>query len=123
MVTLQNSIAEAMRSRLDRFESGDAGADALDEGLAFAKLSVAAYPEVADQKQLRDSLDAKRKWLDRKKAILKSFAAAGEWDAFLLGDRDIERYRAAFRDMAPMHLEALNKSLDMHRVAGEQLNK
>ncbi len=123
MVTLQRSIAEAMRSRLERFESGEADARVLDEGLEFAKLSQSAYPDVADQKQLRDALAERRQWLDRKKAILRAFAASGEWDAFLLGDRDIERYRAAFADMSPMHTQALTQSLTQHRTAGEALSK
>jgi len=123
MVTLQHSVAEAMSTRLDQFESGSAGVEVLEQGLEFAKLSQAAYPDVADQKQLRDSLAERRKWLDRKKAILRSFTAAGEWDAFLLADHDIERYRAAFRDMAPMHIEALNQSLATHKKAGEDLYK
>jgi len=123
MTQLEHSVGEAMRTRLERFDSGTAGVEALDEGLEFAKLSQAAYPAVPEQKQLRDALAEKRQWIDRKKAILRSFAVAGEWDAFLLADHDMERYRAAFLDMAKMHVEALTESLGLHRLAGEQLNK
>jgi hypothetical protein len=123
MVALRTYIEQAMRQRYDLFESGAAGVEALDQGLEFAKLSLAAYPDVPEQRQLRSDLEEKRKWLEQKMAILRAFAAAGEWDAFLLADRDFERYRQAFRDMAAMHTEALNQSLAMHKQAGEERTK
>ncbi len=123
MVTLQRSVEQAMRVRLEQFDSGAAGVEALDQGLEFAKLSLAAYPNLSEQKQLRDTLEQKRKWIDQKKAILRTLATGGEWDAFLLGDGDFERYRAAFRNMASMHTDALKRSLQSHQQAGEERNK
>jgi len=120
MGTMRKFVEQAMRQPYDLFESGSAGVEALDQGLEFAKLSLAAYPDVPEQRQLRDELAGKRKWLDRKVAILRAFAAAGEWDAFLLADRDVERYHQAFRSMAAMLTEALNQSLLLHRRAGEE---
>ncbi|HMD71252.1 MAG TPA: hypothetical protein VKF41_07905 [Bryobacteraceae bacterium] len=120
MGALQKFVEEAMRQRKDLFENGAAGVEALDQGLEFAKLSLAAYPDVPEQVQLRADLAETRKWLERKMAILRAFAAAEEWDAFLLSDRDFERYPAAFRSMAAMHSEALERSLLLHRRAGEE---
>src|SRR5581483_478383 len=99
MAPLQRNVELAMRQRYERFESGMAGVEALNEGLQFARVSAAAYPEDPAQKDLRQKLDEKRKWLDQKVAILRAFASAGEWDAFLLADRDFERYRTAFKDI------------------------
>lgn len=123
MAPLERSVRDAMRTRLDEFNSGTRGAEALDEGLQFTKLSEAAYQSSAEQKQLRDQLRSQRAWLDRKKAILRAFLAAGEWDAYLIADHDADRYRAAFLDLAPMRVQALNQSLAMHRAAGEERNK
>jgi hypothetical protein len=120
MGALRNFVEQAMRQRYELFESGSAGVEALDQGLEFAKLSLAAYPDVPEQRQLRGELAEKRKWLDRKMAILRAFAAGEEWDAFLLSDSDMERYRAAFRGMAAMHTQALDQSLLLHRRAGEE---
>jgi hypothetical protein len=120
MGALRSFVEQAMQQRYDAFEGGSAGVEALDQGLEIAKLSLAAYADVPEQRQLRDQLAAKRKWLDRKMAILRAFASAEEWDAFLLADRDIERYREAFRSMAAMHTQALDRSLQGHRRAGEE---
>ena len=120
MGVLQKFIEQAMRQRYDQFESGSAGVEALNQGLEFAAISLAIYPNVPEQRQLRRALEEKRDWLERKMAILRAFAAATEWDAFLLADRDFERYRQAFPKMAAMHTEALNQSLVLHRQAGEE---
>jgi hypothetical protein len=123
MGALRKYVEQAMSQRYQLFETGAAGVEALDQGLEFAKLSLAAYPDVPEQRELRRALEGKRQWLEQKMAILRAFAAAGEWDAFLLADRDFERYRQAFRDMAAMHTEALQQSLLLHKQAGEERNK
>jgi hypothetical protein len=123
MGALRNYVEEAMRQRYELFESGASGVEALDAGLEIAKLSLAAYPDVPEQRQLRAELEDKRRWLEQKMAILRAFAAAGEWDAFLLADRDFERYRQAFPDMAAMHAQALTQSLLQHKQAGEERNR
>ncbi len=120
---VERFVEQAMRQRYAVFESGAKGAEALDEGLQFAKLSLAAYPDVPEQRQLRADLAAKRKWLDTRLAILRALAAAGEWDALLLSDRGLERYRAAFAGMAATRTEALQSSLQEHRQAGEELTR
>jgi len=120
MGALQKFIEGAMRQRYDLFESGSAGVEALDQGLEVAEISLAAYPDAPEQVVLRRALEEKRRWLIKKTAILRALAAVGEWDAFLLADRDFERYRHAFPEMAAMHEQALNQSLLTHRKAGEE---
>jgi hypothetical protein len=116
---LQTYVAEFMRQHYDRFESSAAGVEALDQGLQFAELSKALYPAVPEHVELRKTLTDRKAWLTRKIAILHAFAAAGEWDEFLLGDREFENYQQAFPEMIDKHSEALKQSLQLHRQAGD----
>jgi hypothetical protein len=120
MAPLESFVTQSMQQRYDRFESGTAGLDVLEEALRFAQLSAGLYPKQQDQAALRDTLAARKAWLDRKAAVLKTFAAVQDWDALLLGDRDFERYQHAFPEMASLHGEALKQSLSLHRQAGEE---
>jgi len=117
---LESSVTQGMQQRYDRFESGTAGLDVLEEALQFAQLSADLYPKQPEQAKLRDILAARKAWLDRKAAVLKTFAAVQDWDALLLGDRDFERYQHAFPEMASLHGEALKQSLALHRQTGEE---
>ena len=123
MAPLQKYIAAAMRQRYENFESGTGGVDVLEQGLKFAGLSQEVYPQQPEQVQLRKSLTDRKVWLDRKMAVLRAFAAAREWDAFLLGDRDFERFQQAFPEMMKSHTEALQQSLQAHQQAGEDRQK
>jgi hypothetical protein len=116
---LEAYVAQFMRQRYERFESGAAGVEALDQGLQFAALSKALYPTAAEHVQLRQTLTDRKAWLTSKIAILRAFAAAREWDEFLLGDREFENYQQAFPEMIDKHAEALKQSLQLHRQAGD----
>lgn len=120
---LQKFVERAMRDRYERFESGVAGLEALGEGLKFAELSQTLYPKSPEHEKLRQDLASRKAWLDRKKAVLLAFAAVGEWDPFLLADRDFEKYQHAFPEMAKLHTSALKSSLEVHRSTGEAMLK
>lgn len=120
MAPLGTYVSDAMRRRYDQFESGAAGLDALTEGLKFVELSAAVYPADPEQDKLRKQLTNRKQWLDRKSAILRAFAAGEQWDAFLLGDREFERYQQSFPDMAAKHGQALKESLQLHMTAAAQ---
>jgi hypothetical protein len=117
MAPLGKFVEESMRRRYDQFENGGAGVDSLDQGLKFVELSRAAYPNNVEQERLRKALTGRKEWLDRKLAILRAFAAAEQWDAFLLGDREFERYQQSFPDMTTRHTQALQESLQVHQSA------
>jgi len=117
--SLGRYVTEAVRQPYEQFENGSAGVDALERSLKFVELSNAAFPNNADQKKLRDLVVQRKAWLDRKIAVLKALAASGQWDAFLLGDRDFERYQQAFPDMMQRHSQALKQSLLLHTQAGK----
>jgi hypothetical protein len=117
---LAKFVEQAMEERYERFESGTVGLGVLEEALRFAQLSAEIYPKQAEQARLRDTLAARKAWLDRKAAVLKAFAAVRDWDALLLGDRDFERYQQAFPEMASLHGEALKQSIEWHRKTGEE---
>jgi hypothetical protein len=115
---LEKYVADAMRSRYEEFESGAAGIDVLAEGLKFVELSQAAFPANPAQEKLRRTLLDRRTWLDRRIAVLRAFAAGGQWDAFLLGDREFERFHLAFPEMSNQHARALKESLQIHLQGG-----
>ena len=117
MAPLSKFVEDAMRRRYNAFESGVAGPEALTEGLKFVELSQAVYPTNPEQDKLRKALTGRKEWLDRKAAILRAFAAGEQWDAFLLGDRDFERYQQGFPDVAAKQGQALKESLQMHQSA------
>jgi len=114
MVALDRYVADAMRSRYEAFENGVGGVELLNQGLEFVTLSQAVYPNSPKQDELRQQLTNRKAWLDRKIAVQKAFAAAAQWDVFLLGDRDLERYQQAFPEIANAHRQALQGSLQLH---------
>lgn len=120
VASLQTFVEQAMRRRYESFESGAAGLDALQEALRFSQLSADIYPKQTEQARLRDLLAARKAWLDRRVAITKALAAVGDWDAMLMGDRDLERYQQAFPELSGLHRQALKASLDLHRQAGDE---
>jgi hypothetical protein len=120
MAPLGKFVEDSMRRRYDQFESGAAGVEVLTQGLKFVELSQAVYPNNPEQDKLRKALLERKQWLDRKAAILRAFAAAEQWDAFLLGDRDFERYQQSFQDIAGRHAQALKESLQLHQSAAAQ---
>jgi len=117
---LETYVEQAMRSRYEAFEEGTAGVEALDEGLRFSKLSEAAYPNSPEQTKLRKQLADRRAWLDRRIAVQKAFAAASQWDALLLGDRELERYQQYFPEIVKAHTAALDGSLQYHIKAAKE---
>ena len=121
MAPLGKFVEDSMRRRYDQFESGAAGVDSLVQGLKFVELSAAVYPGDAAQETLRKAIADRKQWLDRKAAILRAFAAGGEWDAFLLGDREFEKYQQSFPELAAKHDQALSESLQLHhRMAAQR---
>ena len=120
MAPLGKFVEDAMRRRYEQFESGAAGMDSLTEGLKFVELSQAVYPHDAEQEKLRVALTGRKHWLERKAAILRAFAAAEQWDAFLLGDGEFERYQQSFPDLTARHAQALGESLQLHQSAAAQ---
>ena len=119
LAPLQRYVEDSMRERYQRFESGAAGLDVLRQGLKFVELSQAAYPNQPQQEQLRKDLTGRKVWLDRKIAVLRAFAASGQWDAFLLGDQEFEKYHQAFPDIMSLRTDALKRSLQLHQQAGD----
>ena len=120
---MQKSVEDAMRTRYDAFENGAGGIEVLDEGLQFCSLSQAVYPDSPERENLCKLLTDRKAWLDRKIAVQKAFAAAGRWDAFLLGDRGLEAYRQSLPEMAKVHTEALVGSMQFHINAAATLER
>lgn len=116
-------LESAMRTRYQQFETGAAGLQVLSEALKLAELSQNVCPDQPEQAQLRKALTDRKAWLDRKAAVLRAFATAREWDAYLLGSRDFAKYQRAYPELKEKHAEALKQSLALHREAGERYMK
>jgi len=120
MAGLDRQVADSMRSRYERFELGIESAKSLDEGLQIAQLSAKAWPQRPEHEKYRKLLAEKRAWLDRRLAILRSFAAGAQWDLFLLAYRDFEKHQESFPAMMQMQKQALERSLDTHWKSGKE---
>ena len=114
MAPLEKYVADAMRSRYEAFENGTGGIEVLKQGLQFSTMSQSVYPNSPEQDKLRQLLTNRKAWLDRKMAVQKAFGAAAQWDAFLLGNRDLARYQQAFPEMANDYTLAMQGSLQLH---------
>jgi hypothetical protein len=96
LAPIEQYLEGAMRTRYVAFENGTGGLDLLQQGLEFAKLSQAVYPNLPNQEKLRTELAERKAWLDRRLAILRALAVASQWDAYIIAARDFDRYRHAF---------------------------
>jgi len=119
ITSLAGFVDRAMRQQFDRFQSGVAGLDALRQALGFGALVARLYPDRPAPLALFRQLQEIQASTERNAMILRAFAAGREWDAFLLADRDFERFEDAYPDLASLRTEALRGSLDLHRRAGE----
>ncbi len=95
--------------------------DVLDQALKLVDLSAATYPNVPEQAKLREEIKGTKVWLDRRVAVLRAFAAGDEWDQYILGYRDFDRYEPVFPDLMKLRARVLKASLDYHRQMGEEL--
>ena len=120
IAALAGFVEQTMRRQFDRFQSGVAGLDALRQALAFGALAAQLYPDRPAPLALFRQLQAIHASVERKALILRALAAGREWDAFLLADREFERFEDAYPDLASLRTEALRGSLDLHRRAGEK---
>jgi hypothetical protein len=120
---IRDYVRSAMSIRLAKWNEGDAPIDVLDECLALAKVSEAAYPGDAAQAGLRKQAAETRKWLDRKVAILRALDAGKQADAFLTAYREFEPYDKSFSDLAGKHRAHLQESALSHLDTARQLRK
>jgi hypothetical protein len=116
---LKRYVERSMRQRYDQFENGTTGLDVLNQALGYVELSKSAFPGDPEQEKLRTAIVNRKAWLDRKSAIQRAFAAAEQWDAFIAGDREFERFLSAFPDLAGKHTQALTASLQNHELTGK----
>jgi hypothetical protein len=120
MKRVEQFVHDFMQVRMRRFEQGAKSAEALDEGLAFARISRQFYAGDAAHERLRQELAASRQWLDRRVAVLRALAAGLQWDAFILAFRDFEKHQGSFPALAKMHREAMETSLAAHWNLGKE---
>lgn len=121
MARVEQEILAAMESRLARFEKGDGSVTALREGLQFAELSAAAFPDNPAHAAVRRRLAERKTWLERRVAVLRALAAGEQWDSFLLAYREFERHQSGYPELAAMLRKALQSSLELHWKKGKDL--
>lgn len=118
---LQQYVESAMRSRYERFQGGLANTEVLNQALKYKDLSQSLFPDLPEHVKLREQIGQLKIWLDRKVAVLRAFASGEAWDQFVIADSDFDQYESSFPDLAKLRTQALQKSLESHRKAGEEL--
>jgi len=108
IAALAGFVEQAMRQRFDRFQNGLAGLDDLRQALAFSALAARVYPGRPAARALERQLQELQSSIERKAAILRALAAGREWDAFVLADREFER----FEDLTDRLLRVPKAELD-----------
>jgi hypothetical protein len=112
LAPIEQYLEGAMRTRYVAFENGAGGLDLLQQGLEFAKLSQAVYPNLPNQEKLRTELAERKAWLDRRLAILRALAVASQWDAS--SPRGLRPVPACPSDAAHPFQQALQESRHAH---------
>ncbi len=120
---IRDYVRSAMTSRLQKWNGGDAPVTVLDECLALAKISQAAYAGDAAQADLRKQATASKQWLDRRVAILRALHAGKQADAFLTAYREFEPFDKSFADLAGERRAHLQESALNHLDAARQMRQ
>jgi hypothetical protein len=116
---LQGIVLDGMQIAERRLSAGIAKKDDLNLGLKFVIVSAQAYPSDPQEKMARDTLLARKVWLDQRIAILNALRAGELWDAFLAKYSDFDRWDNSFDTMRKARAEAFQKSGQLHRAAGD----
>jgi len=119
MAQVERKILAFMRERQRRFDDGVESSKSLSEGLRIAELSAKAYPNQADQQQVRKQLATSKAWIDKRSTVLRALAAGSYWDAFLVSYRDFEKHESSYPQLAAKRQDALKASLDKHWQSGK----
>ena len=119
MAQVERKILEFMRTRQRRFDDGVDSTKSLTEGLRFAELSAKAYPNQAEQQQIRNQLAASKTWIDKRATVLRALAAGSHWDSFLISYREFEKHEGSFPELASKRQDALKASMETHWKSGK----
>ncbi len=119
MARVEAYVRDAMQSAEVNFDNGVKSVESLDRGLGFARLSQEAYASLGEHDRLRKALTFKRKWIERRVAILRALAAGEAWDEFLLAYNDFEKHQQSFADVKALQQKALRESMNGHWKSGK----
>ena len=113
-------LLSEMQSADQKLSAGSAQIADLNRGLEYAAVSDQAYPNDDPQKKVRDSLRAKKAWVDQRAAILKTLAAGGLWDPLIEKYGDFERWDNSFEDLHHLWQTAYERSAEEHLAAANR---
>lgn len=117
---LKGVLLEEMREDEKRLTTGVAEVKDLERGLKYVAVSAKAYPSDPDQTKARESLVARKDWLDKRIAILNAFKAGELWDEFLNKYSDFARWDNSFDDIRKARSEVFEKSGRQHFALAER---
>jgi tetratricopeptide (TPR) repeat protein len=113
-------LLSEMQSVDQKLSAGSAHIADLNRGLQYAAVSDQAYPNDEPQKTVRESLRAKKAWVDQRAAILKALAAGGLWDPLIEKYGDFERWDSSFEDLHHLWQTAYERSAEEHLSAANR---
>ncbi len=117
---VREHIRSSMADLLKTWNQGDAPLTVLDECLALAGASEAAFAADTAQTDLRKQARAAREALDRRVAILRALDAGEQSDSFLIAYRNFEADDKSFPDLSAARQKHLKASAAAHTEAGEK---
>jgi len=121
--TMRTFMNAGISSRLAAWREGDAEISVLEEAGALADAARAAFPMNANLTDLRNEVEARRKWINRRVAILRALDAGKQADAFLIAYREFEPFDRSFPALSQARVAHLNASAAAHLETGRELQK
>ncbi len=121
--TIRAFLSAGISTRLRTWREGDAEVGVLDQANALAEAAQSAFPSDAGLNALRAEVQERRKWLDRRVAILRALDAGKQADPFLIAYRDFEPFDRSFPQLSQARTAHLNASAGAHFETAHELQK
>lgn len=121
--TIRTFLSAGIAARLRTWREGDAEVAVLDQADALAGAAQSAFPSDAGLNALRAEFQERRKWLDRRVAILRALDAGKQADPFLIAYREFEPFDRSFPQLSQARTAHLNASAGAHFDTGRELQK
>jgi tetratricopeptide (TPR) repeat protein len=111
----RNTLRDKLSDGLAAFEDGGPYKD-LTLLRQFSELGHKAFADDAEMVGLDDKIVGRISFVEKRKALLRSLAVAGDWDTLLAQYQDFEHYQWSFPDVMALRQEALEESARAHSI-------
>ncbi len=111
----RNTLRDKLSDGLAAFEDGGPYKDLLLLR-RFSELGHKAFADDPEMVGLDNRIVGRIDFVEKRKALLRSLAVAGDWDTLVAQYRDFERYQWSFPDVMALRQEALEESARAHSL-------